>query len=45
LVFAILIDYIVWQYLPNTEGLIGLTMVISAGVLIAIRERSLAREF
>ena len=43
LVFAILIDYIVWQYLPNTEGLIGLTMVISAGVLIAIRERSLAR--
>ena len=42
LVFAILIDYIVWQYLPNTEGLIGLTMVISAGVLIAIRERSLA---
>ena len=44
LVFAILIDYIVWQYLPNTEGLIGLTMVISAGVLIAIRERSLARE-
>ena len=43
LVFAILIDYIVWQYLPNTEGLIGLTMVISAGVLIAIRERSLIR--
>ena len=43
LVFAILIDYIVWKYLPNTEGLIGLTMVISAGVLIAIRERSLAR--
>ena len=43
LVFAILIDYIVWQYLPNTEGLIGLTMVISAGLLIAIRERSLAR--
>ena len=43
LVFAIFIDYIVWQYLPNTEGLIGLTMVISAGVLIAIRERSLAR--
>ena len=43
LVFAILIDYIVWQYFPNTEGLIGLTMVISAGVLIAIRERSLAR--
>lgn len=43
LVFAILIDYIVWQYLPNTEGVIGLTMVISAGVLIAIRERSLAR--
>jgi len=43
LVFAILIDYIVWHYLPNTEGLIGLTMVISAGVLIAIRERSLAR--
>ena len=43
LVFAIFIDYIVWQYLPNTEGLIGLTMVISAGVLIAIRERSLIR--
>ena len=43
LVFAILIDYIVWQYLPYTEGVIGLTMVISAGVLIAIRERSLAR--
>ena len=42
-VFAIFIDYIVWQYLPNTEGLIGLTMVISAGVLIAIRERSLIR--
>jgi len=43
LVFAILIDYLVWQYLPNTEGLIGLTMVISAGVLIAIRERSRVR--
>ena len=43
LVFAIFIDYIVWQYLPNTEGLIGLTMVIMAGVLIAVRERSLIR--
>ena len=40
LVFAILIDYFVWQYLPDTKGFIGLTMVISAGVLIAIREGS-----
>ena len=40
LVFAILIDYFVWQYLPDTKGFIGLTMVICAGVLIAIREGS-----
>ena len=40
LVFAVLIDYFVWQYLPDTKGFIGLTMVISAGVLIAIREGS-----
>ena len=43
LVFAIVIDYFVWQYLPNTTGIIGLTMVISAGVLITIRERNLIR--
>ena len=43
LVFAVFIDYIVWQYLPNTEGVIGLTMVISAGVMIAIRERHQTR--
>ena len=40
LVFAILIDYFVWQYLPDTKGFIGLTMVICAGVFIAIREGS-----
>ena len=40
LVFAVLIDYFVWQYLPDTKGFIGLTMVICAGVLIAIREGS-----
>ena len=43
LVFAVFIDYIVWRYLPNTEGIIGLTMVISAGVMIAIRERHQTR--
>ena len=43
LVFAVFIDYIVWRYLPNTEGIIGLTMVISAGVIIAIRERHQTR--
>ena len=43
LVFAVFIDYIVWQYLPNTEGVIGLTMVISDGVMIAIRERHQTR--
>tara|TARA_Y100001933_G_scaffold214469_1_gene220590 strand:+ start:279 stop:1217 length:939 start_codon:yes stop_codon:yes gene_type:complete len=40
LIFAILIDFIVWQYIPNTEGFIGVTMIISAGVVIALRERS-----
>ena len=40
LIFAILIDFIVWQYLPNTQGIIGVTMIISAGVMIALRERN-----
>jgi drug/metabolite transporter (DMT)-like permease len=39
LIFAILIDYIVWQSVPNSQGLIGVSMIISAGVLIAFRER------
>ena len=39
LIFAILIDYTVWQYIPNTQGIIGVTMIISAGVIIALRER------
>jgi len=39
LVFAILIDYTVWQYIPSTQGVIGVTMIISAGVMIALRER------
>ena len=38
LIFAILIDYTVWQYIPNTQGIIGVTMIISAGVMIALRE-------
>jgi len=39
LIFAILIDYTVWQYIPSTQGIIGVTMIISAGVIIALRER------
>ena len=39
LIFAILIDYTVWQYIPSTQGVIGVTMIISAGVMIALRER------
>ena len=39
LVFAILIDYTVWQYIPSKQGIIGVTMIISAGVMIALRER------
>ena len=38
LVFALIIDYIVWQSLPNVQGIVGVTMVISAGVMIALRE-------
>ena len=38
LIFAILIDYTVWQYIPNTQGIIGVAMIISAGVIIALRE-------
>ncbi len=38
LVFALIIDYTVWQTLPNAQGLIGVTLVIGAGVMIAIRE-------
>ena len=38
LVFALIIDYIVWQSLPNVRGIVGVTMVISAGVMIALRE-------
>ena len=41
LIFAILIDFIVWQYIPNTQGIIGVTMIISAGVMIALRERNI----
>ncbi len=40
LIFAILIDYFVWQYLPTKEGVFGVTMIISAGVIIALRERN-----
>ena len=40
LIFAMLIDYVVWQYIPSTQGIIGVTMIISAGVTIAIRERN-----
>ena len=40
LIFAILIDYAVWQYIPSAQGIIGVTMIISAGVTIAIRERN-----
>lgn len=39
LIFAILIDYIVWQSFPNSQGIIGVSMIISAGVMIAFRER------
>ena len=39
LIFAILIDYTVWKYIPSTQGIIGVTMIISAGVMIALRER------
>ena len=39
LIFAILIDFIVWQYIPSAQGIIGVTMIISAGVTIALRER------
>jgi len=39
LIFAILIDYTVWQYIPSTQGIIGVAMIISAGVMIALRER------
>jgi len=35
-----LIDYAVWQYIPSAQGIIGVTMIISAGVTIAIRERN-----
>jgi len=38
LVFALIIDYTVWKTLPNAQGLIGVTLVIGAGVMIAIRE-------
>ena len=40
LIFAILIDYAVWQYIPSAQGIIGVTMIISAGVTIAVRERN-----
>ena len=40
LIFAMLIDYAVWQYIPSAQGIIGVTMIISAGVTIAIRERN-----
>ena len=40
LIFAILIDFIVWQYIPNTQGIIGVTMITSAGVMIALREHN-----
>ena len=40
LIFAILIDYIVWQYIPTSQGIIGVTMIIGAGVMIALRERN-----
>ena len=40
LIFAMLIDYVVWQYIPSMHGIIGVTMIISAGVVIALRERS-----
>ena len=40
LIFAMLIDYTVWQYIPSTRGIIGVTMIISAGVMIALRERN-----
>jgi drug/metabolite transporter (DMT)-like permease len=39
LIFAIFIDYIVWQSFPNSQGIIGVSMIISAGVMIAFRER------
>ena len=39
LIFAILIDYMVWQYIPTAQGIIGVTMIIGAGVTIALRER------
>ena len=38
LVFALIIDHMVWQTLPNAQGIIGVTLVIGAGVMIAIRE-------
>jgi len=40
LIFAILIDYMVWQSIPNSQGIIGVSMIISAGVMIAFGERS-----
>ena len=40
LIFAMFIDYAVWQYIPSAQGIIGVTMIISAGVTIAIRERN-----
>ena len=40
LIFAMLIDYAVWQYIPSVQSIIGVSMIISAGVTIAIRERN-----
>ena len=38
LIFAILIDYIVWQYIPTSQAIIGVSMIVGAGVMIALRE-------